>query len=145
MTHTAHQKQISQSLWKRFFLSQQPPVSLLLCLLLFAIVATAYYPAIQNGFVNYDDNDYVTENKFVQNGLSSDGIAWAFRSTAASNWHPLTWISHMTDCQLFGLNPVGHHLTSVIFHATNTVLLFLLLRGMTASAWASFVVEYTLH
>lgn len=140
MTHTAHQKQISQSLWKRFFLSQQPPVSFLLCLLLFAIVATAYYPAIQNGFVNYDDNDYVTENKFVQNGLSSDGIAWAFRSTAASNWHPLTWISHMTDCQLFGLNPVGHHLTSVIFHATNTVLLFLLLRGMTASAWASFVV-----
>lgn len=140
MTHTAHQKQISQSLWIRLLPSQRPPISFLLCLLLFAIVASAYYPAIQNGFVNYDDNDYVTENKFVQNGLSSNGIAWAFRSTAASNWHPLTWISHMTDCQLFGLNPVGHHLTSVIFHATNTVLLFLLLRGMTASAWASFVV-----
>src|ERR1039458_2267012 len=68
-----------------------------------------YLPVLHNGFVNYDDPDYITNNPHVQAGLTWPGIVWAFRSTEASNWHPLTWISHMADCQLFGVNPAGHH------------------------------------
>ena len=90
-----------------------------------------YLPVLHNGFVNYDDPDYITNNPHVQAGLTWPGIVWAFRSTEASNWHPLTWISHMADCQLFGVNPAGHHLVNVLFHTANTVLLFLLLNRLT--------------
>jgi tetratricopeptide (TPR) repeat protein len=90
-----------------------------------------YLPVLHNGFVNYDDPDYITNNPHVQAGLTWPGIVWAFRSTEASNWHPLTWISHMADCQLFGMNPAGHHLVNVLFHTANTVLLFLLLNRLT--------------
>jgi tetratricopeptide (TPR) repeat protein len=90
-----------------------------------------YYPALQNGFVNYDDPAYVTSNFHVQQGLTSSSLAWAFTSTAEANWHPLTWISHMLDVQLFGLGPAGHHAQSVLWHAANVVLLFLLLAKAT--------------
>ena len=100
----------------------------------FALVVVTlllYLPVLHNGFVNYDDPDYIINNPHVKAGLTWSGIIWAFQSTEASNWHPLTWISHMMDCQAFGLNPAGHHLTNLLFHTANTVLLFLLLNQLT--------------
>src|ERR1039457_1021751 len=95
------------------------------------VTLLVYLPVLHNGFVNYDDPDYITNNPHVQAGLTWPGIVWAFRSTEASNWHPLTWISHMADCQLLGVNPAGHHLVNVLFHTANTLLLFLLLNRLT--------------
>jgi len=88
-------------------------------------------------FINYDDNDYVTNNIHVQAGLTWGGLIWAFTSFDAGNWFPLTWISHMIDCQLYGLSPGGHHLTSVFLHLANTLLLFTLLSRLTGSLWRS--------
>src|SRR5207244_4001215 len=84
----------------------------------------AYWGINRNRFVSYDDDVYVVNNDNVQRGLSLENIAWAFTSTSAANWHPLTWISHMADCQLFGLNPAGHHIASLLIHGANVVLLF---------------------
>jgi protein O-mannosyl-transferase len=103
----------------------------LIALLLFLGTLALYYPALGNGFVNYDDPPYVTSNWQVQQGLTSRGLAWAFTTTTEVNWHPLTWISHMADVQLFGLRPAGHHAQSVLWHAFNVVLLFLLLATAT--------------
>ena len=109
-------------------------------LLLALITLLAYLPASRDGFVNYDDQDYVTENSVVQKGLTWTGIKWAFTTGHASNWHPLTWLSHMADCELFGLNPGAHHLVNVLFHTANAVLLFLLLLRLTGALWpAAFV------
>jgi hypothetical protein len=88
----------------------------------------------------YDDQDYVTKNVTVQSGLTWDSFKWAFISTHASNWHPLTWLSHELDCQLFGLDASGHHLDSMLLHALNAVLLFLLLRWITRQFWPSLLV-----
>ena len=96
-----------------------------------------YLPMLWHGFVNYDDPDYITNNAHVKAGLTWPGIVWAFQSGEASNWHPLTWISHMADCQLFGPNPAGHHLISLLFHTANTLLLFILLKQMTGALWRS--------
>jgi tetratricopeptide (TPR) repeat protein len=96
-----------------------------------------YLPMLGHGFVNYDDPDYITNNPHVKAGLTWPGIVWAFQSGEASNWHPLTWISHMMDCQLFGLNPAGHHLTNLFFHTANALLLFLLLNQFTGALWRS--------
>jgi tetratricopeptide (TPR) repeat protein len=103
----------------------------LIGLLLALITLLAYLPVAHDGFVNYDDQDYVTENSVVQKGLTWTGIKWAFTTGHASNWHPLTWLSHMADCELFGLNPGAHHLVNVLFHTANVVLLFLLLLRLT--------------
>jgi tetratricopeptide (TPR) repeat protein len=92
-------------------------------------------------FINFDDPGYVLKNPVVRNGLTTSGIAWAFTSTAMSNWHPVTWLSHMLDVQLFGLDPAGHHLTSVLLHAMAALLLFLFLEGITGSLWRSFIVS----
>ncbi|HEX5219242.1 MAG TPA: tetratricopeptide repeat protein [Verrucomicrobiae bacterium] len=105
-----------------------------------ALVFAAFQPAFDNGFVGYDDPDYVTSNPTVQQGLNWAGIKWAFTSTEAANWHPLTWLSHMLDVQMFGLNPAGHHLTSVLLHTLSSVLLFLTLRLMTGATWPSLIV-----
>jgi protein O-mannosyl-transferase len=113
---------------------------LLISLLLFLGALALYYPALQNGFVNYDDPDYVTLNWHVQQGLTSRGVEWAFASTAAANWHPLTWLSHLLDVQWFGLRPAGHHAQSVLWHAVNVVLLFLLLAKATGCVGRSAVV-----
>jgi len=91
-------------------------------------------------FVNFDDNLYVTGNHRIQQGLSLDTIRWAFRSSEASNWHPVTWVSHALDVQLFGLNPGPHHLVNVLFHGMNTILLFALLLSATGALWRSAVV-----
>ena len=113
-----------------------PIVGLLLLLGTLAL----YYPALHSGFVNYDDPAYVTSNFHVQQGLNSRSVAWAFTSTAEANWHPLTWISHMLDVQLFGLRPAGHHAQSVLWHAVNVVLLFLLLAKATGFVGRSALV-----
>jgi tetratricopeptide (TPR) repeat protein len=109
-----------------------------ICILLSALVFAVFWPAIRNGFVEYDDPGYVTDNHHVQTGLTLANVAWAFGTAQQSNWHPVTWLSHMADCQVFGLRPWGHHFTNVTLHALNTVLLFLLLRGLTAATWPSF-------
>ena len=101
------------------------------------VTLLVYLPVVHNGFVNYDDPDYITNNPHVQAGLTWPGIVWAFQSGEASNWHPLTWISHMMDCQLFGLNPAGHHLTSLLFHTANALLLFIVLKQLTGALWRS--------
>ena len=101
---------------------------------------TVYWPATRCGFVNFDDDLYVTSNLHVQNGLSLENIKWAFLNPVASNWHPLTVLSHMLDCQIFGLNPRGHHLTSILLQALNAALVFGLLQLMTGAMWRSLLV-----
>jgi len=106
-------------------------------LLLVLATLLVYLPVCHYNFVSFDDNDYITENQVVQNGLTWAGIEWAFTTWHASNWHPVTWLSHMLDCELFGLNPGAHHLVNVLFHAANAVLLFGLLFRMTNRLWPS--------
>jgi tetratricopeptide (TPR) repeat protein len=108
--------------------------------LLFLLVGGVFLPAVSHDFITYDDPVYVTGNAHVKGGLAWADVKWAFRSTEASNWHPLTWLSHMADCQLFGLHPWGHHLTNVLLHAINAVLLFAALRMMTGALWRSLFV-----
>jgi len=100
--------------------------ALIVSLLLVVVVLLLYNQATHFSFLNFDDDTYVTENLHVRAGLTSSTIAWAMTSTYG-NWHPLTWLSHALDCQLFRLNPSGHHFTNIILHAVNVVLLFLLL------------------
>ena len=109
-------------------------------LALVALVTAVFSPALRNGFVSYDDGTYVTANAHVQAGLTLEGITWAFRSTNGSNWHPLTWISHMLDCQVYGLRPWGHHLTNILLHALNSALVFLLLTQLTGAVVRSLFV-----
>ncbi len=104
---------------------------------LLLLTAAAYWQAISLDFVNYDDPAYVTENDIVQNGLTADGVRWSFTTVYIGNWHPLTWLSHMLDIQIFGLNPAGHHFGNLLFHIANTLLLFLLLLRMTKAPWQS--------
>ncbi len=104
-------------------------------ILLVVLVWIVFGQTLNHDFVNYDDIDYVTKNAQVSRGLTLEGIGWAFTHFHSSNWHPLTWISHMIDCQLYGLNPWGHHLTSVLLHAANAILLFLLFRKLAATVW----------
>jgi len=117
------------------------------CLVLALATFAVYYPAIFHPFINYDDYDYVTQNPSVQAGLSADTIAWAFTTTEAANWFPLTWLSHAFDCQIFGLNPHGHHLTGVLLHIANVVLLFLILQWATRATGMSAMVAalFALH
>src|SRR5881296_2473722 len=101
------------------------------------IVWTAFGRALNHGFVGYDDQNYVLRNPRVTNGLTLDGIQWAFTHVHATNWHPLTTISHMLDSQLYGLQPWGHHLTNILLHAAAAILLFFALRELTDNIWPS--------
>ncbi len=116
---------------------------------LFLVVATlaTYGDLRTHQFINYDDGLYVTDNPTVQGGLTLPGLIGAFTSTCAGLWHPLTMLSHMLDCQLFGLHPGGHHLTSLLFHIANTLLLFLWLQRTTGALGPSFLVAalFALH
>jgi len=98
-------------------------------------------------FINYDDPQYVTANPHVKAGLTRDSVTWAFTTSHAGNWHPLTWLSHMLDCQLFGTNPRWHHLTNLLLHVINTLLLFAVLKRMTHALWQSAFVAaaFALH
>jgi Flp pilus assembly protein TadD len=111
--------------------------NLAICLLLALLTLAVFWQVGENGFINFDDNTYVTANPQVVSGLTLANVRWALTATAEANWHPLTWLSHMADCTLFGLNPRGHHLASLLFHAANTLLLFGLLQRLTARPWRS--------
>lgn len=113
---------------------------ILACLLLVLMTLGVYHDVFRSGFVELDDNGYITENAVVQGGLTLKGLAWAFTTLHYANWHPVTWISHMADCQLWGVNPAGHHLTSLFFHIVNALLLFWFLRRATGSVWRSWFV-----
>ncbi|MGD0350881.1 MAG: tetratricopeptide repeat protein [Verrucomicrobiota bacterium] len=120
----------------------------LICLALFVITLIGFWPVGRLGFIyNYDDEVYVTANPNVQAGVTAKSILWAFTTTRAANWHPLTWLSHMLDCQLFGLDASGHHWSSLGFHLVNTLLLFGVLRQMTGAVWRSVLVAalFALH
>jgi tetratricopeptide (TPR) repeat protein len=114
-------------------MSQPRRLALLLALATFAL----YLPVAWFGFVVYDDGLYVTDQPIVQAGVTWAGVKWAFTTMAASNWHPLTWLSHMIDCGVFGLNPAGPHVVNALFHAANVALLFTLLLRITNKLWPS--------
>jgi tetratricopeptide (TPR) repeat protein len=123
---------------------------ILICIALAVLTVIAYWPVKDYGFVNFDDIVYVYKNEYVQSGLSWNSIRWAFSVESmqgTSNWHPLTWLSLMFDYQLFGLNPHGYHLTNLLFHIINSILLFYVLHRMTKTLWQSLFVAtlFALH
>jgi Tfp pilus assembly protein PilF len=107
----------------------------------------AFEQVCRNGFLTYDDDVYVTENPNIKAGITTESVIWAFTSTYAANWHPLTWFSHMLDYQLFGLRPFWHHLVNLLLHIANSLLLFWLLSRMTGAIWRSVFVAalFALH
>ena len=113
------------------------PVHILLLVLL---VVVAYTQVTENGFISFDDVGYITGNSHVRAGLTLNGVLWAFTTARCANWHPLTWISHMLDWQLYGSNPTGHHLTNLLLHIANVLLLFALLNRMTGHPRRSLMV-----
>ena len=114
---------------------------------LIAVIIGAYIQVMNFDFVGYDDELYVTNNLHVQKGISLEGIKWAFTTFHSANWHPITWLSHMLDCELYGLDPMGHHWTNVQLHIANTLLLFFILFKMTGVLWRSAFVTalFALH
>jgi len=122
-------------------------VELWVCLLLILCTLLVYHQAAGFDFQNYDTATYVYQNRHVKAGLSMAGVRWAFTAVHASNWHPLTWLSHMLDVELYGLVPGRHHLTNVLLHVVNGLLLFLILRRMTGKLWQSSLVAamFALH
>jgi len=123
---------------------------LLIYVVLILATVIAFEQVRHNEFVNYDDDVYVTENRHVNGGISRESVFWAFTTFAGpdiGHWQPLTWLSHMLDCELFGLAPGWHHLTNLLFHIANTLLLFWVLRRMTGAVWPSAFVAaaFALH
>jgi tetratricopeptide (TPR) repeat protein len=121
--------------------------STVLCLLLVLVTLAFYNPVAHNGFTNLDDDIYILDNAHVRAGLTWDTVKWAFTSFDAANWHPLTWLSHALDYQLFKLNPAGPHYVNVLLHAWSAVLLFLLLESATGLTWPALMVAglFALH
>lgn len=111
-------------------------------MLLVAVVFGVFGRTLSHGFLNYDDDEYVYENELVRGGLSLEGVAEAFQGAHSFTWHPLTTLSHMLDCELFGLEPSWHHLVNILLHALNAVLVFLVLRSLTGSFGVSAVVAF---
>jgi protein O-mannosyl-transferase len=122
-------------------------IKILLSVILVTVTLAVFMQTADHQFINYDDPGYITANPVVKSGLTAAGFSWAFTTTAMSNWHPLTWLSHMVDVQMFGLDPRGHHLTSVVIHAASVLLLFLLLAWISQTLWQSFAVAalFALH
>jgi len=124
-------------------------INLLILILLILTATTAvYWQTTQFDFVNFDDDKYIYENPYVKTGLSLENITWAFKSFHSGNWHPVTWLSHMLDCQIYGTgNPGLHHLTNLLFHLANTLLLFLVFLKITESPWPCLFVSalFALH
>jgi tetratricopeptide (TPR) repeat protein len=144
ISQTEQKQQPAKSGRRLWRLVEQPA---LICLFLAVVTVLAFWPVVHGEFINYDDTDYVTLNSHVQNGLSSKSVIWAFTTDHASNWHPLTWLSHMLDVELFGKGPTGPHCINLLFHVANSVLLFLLLGRMTGAQWRSAMVAglFALH
>jgi len=120
---------------------------ILVCLSLALAVLCVYLQVGNHEFISYDDRLYVVENPYVSSGFSQDGVRWAFSARRGGNWHPLIWLSHMLDCHLYGMNPGRHHLTNLMLHIANTVLLFIVFRRMTGALWCSSLVAamFALH
>ena len=120
---------------------------LLICLFLVIATLAVYWQINYHEFINFDDSLYILKNQRVQKGLTSESISWAFSFTDIAYWHPLTWLSHMLDCQIYGLIPGMHHRTSLIFHIINSILLFFVLQKMTGTLWRSAFVAalFALH
>ncbi len=129
--------------------SRPANATLVVCLLLAAVTAISFWEVGGHQFVNYDDNCYVTDNRVVQAGVTGEGLKWAFCRLQGEHtyWHPLSWVSHMVDCQLFGLRPAGHHLVNLLFHLLNTILVFLVFRRLTGAFWRCAVLAglFALH
>ncbi len=121
--------------------------TIIVCAFLAFLTFFAYYRVLWSDFVNFDDTIYVTENRYVQAGLTGESVRWAFRSTDVSYWQPLAWISHMIDCELFGLRAGLHHLSSLVLHIVNSLLVLLVLKRLTGAFWASAFVAglFALH
>src|SRR5204863_3436215 len=109
----------------------------LIAIALVAATFAVYGQVATHEFISFDDYTYVKENPMVSRGLTIKGIAWAFTTFRAANWHPLTWLSHMLDCQVFGLNAGGHLLVNTLLHATNSVLVFFFLKRASGTRWQS--------
>jgi len=135
---------------RNFNTKLKPQTGLLAFFIYFALAASVIlvFQQVRNfDFVNYDDDDYVYENQHILNGLTGDGVIWAFTTGDEANWHPLTWLSLMLDCELFGPDPGRMHLVNVLLHLANTLLLFAVLKKMTGSLWPSAFVAaaFALH
>ncbi len=135
----------SSNTHKESFWRKNPKV--FLCLLLLVATFSVYWQVGNHDFINYDDPQYLTDNAQVQKGLTGEGFIWALTTNHAGNWHPLAWMSHMLDCELYGLNPRGHHLSNLLLHAANALLLFLIFDLMTGALWRSFFIAalFALH
>src|SRR6266705_3696091 len=120
---------------------------LLILLGLAAVTFAIYAQVIGHQFITLDDPTYIQENPMVNRGVTLAGLAWAFTTFHATNWHPLTWISHMIDCQLFGMNPGRHLLVNALIHVANTLLVFWFLLRTTHARWLSALVAalFALH
>jgi tetratricopeptide (TPR) repeat protein len=125
----------------------RPQLLLLLCLVLSALTLGTFWSVRECDFINFDDPDYVSENADVLQGLTKESVVWAFKSKFASNWHPLTWLSHMLDVEMYGPEARGHHFTNLLLHTANVLLLFLALQQLTGAAWRSAAVAalFALH
>lgn len=119
----------------------------LICILLAGATFGVYWQVLRSDFVNFDDPIYVTENEYVNTGFSWENVRWAFTTGEVSYWHPLTWFSHMLDCELYGLRPGPHHLTNLMIHIANSLLVFLVFKAMTGAVWQSAFVAavFALH
>ena len=115
-------------------------INLIFCFVLSLLTFAVFRGLLGNGFLNYDDFQYVTDNRHVTSGLSIENVIWAFTSGYAANWHPVTWLSHMMDVELFGMDPQVHHLVNLLFHCANACLLFLILNKITGAVWRSVLV-----
>lgn len=135
----SRKQRIAYPLWEKYKVVLVATVLGLLTIVTFAGIRNA-------DFTNYDDNSYVTNNRVIRNGITWEGIEYAF-FPEKNFWHPLTWLSHMVDCELYGPNPTGHHLTNLVLHVGGVVLLFFALRVMTGTLWRSALVAalYALH
>jgi len=129
------------------FVRTLPGRILCLSILIAVLTLAIYWQVLDYGFINFDDPTYVIENNHIRDGLTIEGIKWAFTSFYASNWHPLTWLSHMLDIEFHGMNPGKHHLSNITIHTLNAVLLFILLERMTGMLWRSAMVAalFALH
>ena len=123
--------------------------TLFICSCLVAATLLTFWPVVGHDFINYDDNCYIVSNPHIQAGLTWHGIAWAFGRLHGDHtyWHPLTWVSHMIDCQLFGLRPAGHHLVNLLIHSLNGCLVFFAFRRLTGAVWKSALLAaaFSLH
>ena len=130
----------------RFMLIRKKQI-LAIYLFLTLVTLIGFWQVSRCDFISYDDPKYVTENVHLRQGITIQAVRWAFTTFYASNWHPLTWMSHMLDVQLFGLNPYGHHLINLLFHISNSLLLFFVFHRITKAPWKSAFVAalFALH